>query len=156
MDVLKNCLAELYRSEYPEVTRDSRKRLKLNRAVASFFEKRLRILSEAIAEVNEDIGEREEIQHRRRSLMDFRKNRIRNRITCVRIEEPYSGPGKWTGPVNTLREIPFPLQRRWHTTVLTLQLVAPAHVEIHEERGSPASPKRSSHLGLRSGEWPAY
>ncbi len=41
MDYLKNGLAELYNSEYPEVGKDSRRRLKLVRAVADNFEKRL-------------------------------------------------------------------------------------------------------------------
>ena len=59
MDPLKNGLAELYSSEYPEIERDSRKRLSLNKAVAGSFEKRLKILSEAIEELNLDIRERE-------------------------------------------------------------------------------------------------
>ena len=59
MDPLKNGLAELYSSEYPEIERDSRKRLSLNKAVEGSFEKRLKILSEAIEELNLDIRERE-------------------------------------------------------------------------------------------------
>jgi len=60
MDPLKNGLAELYGSEYPEIGKASRKRLRLNKAIAGSFEKRLKILSEAIDELNLDIREREE------------------------------------------------------------------------------------------------
>lgn len=51
MDPLKNGLAELYNSEYPKIDRGSRKRLRLNKAVAGSFEKRLKIISEAIEEL---------------------------------------------------------------------------------------------------------
>ena len=56
---LKNGLAELYKSEYPKLDRGGRKRLKLNKAVAGSFQKRIEILSEAIEEINLDIQERE-------------------------------------------------------------------------------------------------
>lgn len=59
MDPLRNQLAELYKSEYPKIHKDSRRRLSLNKAVAGSFEKRLKILSEAIEELNLDIQERQ-------------------------------------------------------------------------------------------------
>jgi hypothetical protein len=55
---LKDSLAELYSSENPKVNKDSLKRLRLNKAVARSFQKRLKILSEAIEELNLDIHER--------------------------------------------------------------------------------------------------
>jgi hypothetical protein len=59
MDYLKDKMAELFASEYPKIDKDSRKRLRLNKTVEGSFEKRLKILSEAIEEINLDIQERE-------------------------------------------------------------------------------------------------
>lgn len=59
MDNLKDSLAELYSSENPKIKKESLKRLRLNKAVARSFQKRLKILSEAIEELNLDIQERE-------------------------------------------------------------------------------------------------
>jgi len=59
MDYLKDKMAELFTSEYPKIDKSSHKRLKLNKAIADSFEKRLKILSEAIGEINLDIQERE-------------------------------------------------------------------------------------------------
>lgn len=50
---------ELFGSEYPKINKSSHKRLRLNKAVAGSFEKRLKIISEAIEELNLDIQERE-------------------------------------------------------------------------------------------------
>ena len=70
MDYLKNGLAELYNSEYPEVGKDSRRRLKLVSAVAGNFEKRHTILAEAIGELDNDIHVREKISQQLHERID--------------------------------------------------------------------------------------
>lgn len=60
MEDLKKNLFDLYSSEYPTLDKNSHKRLKLNKAVARSFEKRLKILADAIKELNQDIKDREE------------------------------------------------------------------------------------------------
>ena len=52
---LNNNLKDLYWSEYPEINRDRRKRLEPNKTAARSFQRRLKVLSEAIKELNLDI-----------------------------------------------------------------------------------------------------
>lgn len=70
MDKLKDSLAELYSSENPKANKDSLKRLRLNKAVAKSFQKRIKILSEAIEEINLDIQERERKSHQVQGKID--------------------------------------------------------------------------------------
>jgi len=59
MHYLKKSLVDLHSSDYPKLNSDNRKRLKLTEAVARSFKKRLKILSDAIRELNHDIKERQ-------------------------------------------------------------------------------------------------
>jgi hypothetical protein len=70
MDNLKKNLAELYSSENPRINKESLKRLRLNKAVTESFQKRLKILSEAIEEINLDIQERERKSHQVQGKID--------------------------------------------------------------------------------------
>jgi hypothetical protein len=70
MDKLKKGLSELYSSEHLKIGKDSRKRLKLTKAVVGSFEKRLTILAEAIKELNLDIQERESLSQHVQSKID--------------------------------------------------------------------------------------
>ena len=70
MDYLKNKLAELYSSDYPDIDKGSGRRLKLTGEVVGSFRKKLKILSEAIEELNLDIEERERISQRVQEKID--------------------------------------------------------------------------------------
>ena len=61
MSCIKDRLAELCGSEYPKVSKTSGNRIRLTKEVVGSFKKRLKILSEAIEELNLDIKERESI-----------------------------------------------------------------------------------------------
>ena len=93
MDYLNNGLAELNSSEYADVEKNRKKKLKLTEAVAASFENTLRILAEAIEELNLDIREREQISRQVRegidrdaSALEFQLNTdFRARLTVIAI-----------------------------------------------------------------------
>lgn len=70
MDYPKNGLANSNSSEYTDIEKDTKKKLKLTEAVVGSFEKKLGILAEAIEELNLDIREREQISRQVREATD--------------------------------------------------------------------------------------
>ncbi len=70
MGSIKDRLAELYGSEYPKGSKTSGKRIRLTKIAVGSFKKRLRILSEAIEELNHDIQKRELISQQVQGKLD--------------------------------------------------------------------------------------
>lgn len=69
-------MKDLYWSEYPEINRDRRKRLELNKTAARSFQRRLKVLSEAIKELNLDIQERQRKSQQVQDKIDAKISRL--------------------------------------------------------------------------------